>query len=139
MNWVIWCLSAVVVLLVGMAIWVRSAPSDLAEWHVMPAGVTDRDFEGGAMRIIGAGDDGFKRLDDIIRAEPRTEVLAGSVESGMITYISRSKWVGFPDYTTMRAAGKQIELYSRLRFGRSDLGVNRDRLERWISRFTEGG
>ena len=139
MHWVIWCLVTVIVLLVGVAIWVRIAPSDIDEWHVMPAGVTDRDFSGGAMRIIGAGDEGLLRLDEIIREEPRTEVLAGSVESGLITYVSRSRWFGFPDYTTVRATGKQIEIYGRLRFGQSDLGVNRERLERWITRFTEGG
>ena len=139
MKWVITGLGILAVLAAGLAIWARVAPSDPARWHAMPGAVTDRDMEGGAMRVVGAGEDGLSRLDAIIRAAPRTSVLTGSVDKGMITYIARSRLFGFPDYVTVRQAGKQIEIYSRLRFGRSDLGVNAKRLDHWLALYAERG
>ncbi len=138
MNWLIWGAVALVVIIVGLGIWVRIAPSDPARWHVMPEAVTDRDLTGGAMRVVGAGDeDGFNRLNQIIQDTPRTQWLAGAVDDGQVTYVTRSKLIGFPDYTTVRLNGKQIEIYGRLRFGRSDLGVNAARLDRWLALFAE--
>ena len=55
---------------------------------------------------------------------PRTSVLAGSVDTGRITYVTRTQWMGFPDYTTVEQQGETLKLYARLRFGRSDFGVN---------------
>ena len=139
MKWVFALLVVIAALTVGLAIWARQAPSDAARWHVMPGAVTDRDMAVGAMRVVGAGEAGLSELDQIIRAEPRTTVLAGSVEEGMITYITRSAVFGFPDYITIRQNGGQIELYSRLRFGASDMGVNGKRLDRWLAVFGQGG
>ena len=135
MNWLIGSALVLLLLVLGFAAYVRLAPSDPAQWHAMPQAVTERDLAGGAMRVVGAGENGLAQLDAIIRTEPRTTVLAGSVEDGMITYVTRSKLWGFPDYTTVRQTGKQIEIYARLRFGQSDLGVNAARLDRWLTRF----
>ena len=121
----------------GAMIYVRFAPHDVAEWHQMPAAVTNRDFRAGAMRVVGG--DGLERLNEIILATPRTQILAGSVAEGMITYVTRSAFFGFPDYTTIRLAGPQIEIYGRLRFGRSDFGVNAARIDRWLGALTERG
>ena len=123
---------------VAISAYVRLAPTDPERWHTMPAAVTNRDTDGGAMRVVGAGQDGLARLDRIIQATPRTYVLAGSVEAGMITYVTRSRVFGFPDYTTVRQAGPQLELFGRLRFGRSDLGVNAARLDGWLQAFAQG-
>ena len=48
---------------------------------------------------------------------------------------------GFPDYTTVSIlpagtfdnAGPLLMIDGRLRFGRSDLGVNKARIERWLT------
>lgn len=137
MRWIMGAAALLFLVVLAFGAYVRLAPSDPARWHVMPEGVTERDLPGGAMRVVGAGADGLVQLDAIIRAEPRTRVLAGSVEEGMITYVTRSALWGFPDYTTVRRNGKQIELYGRLRFGQSDLGVNAARLDRWLTRYAE--
>jgi len=55
----------------------------------------------------------------------------------MITYVTRSRVFGFPDYTTVRQAGPQLEIYGRLRFGRSDLGVNAARIDGWLQSFAQ--
>ena len=64
----------------------------------------------------------------------RTEVLAGSPSEGRVTYITRSMWFGFPDYTTVQLEDDGLEIYGRLRFGQSDQGVNRARVEGWLDR-----
>jgi len=124
-----------VLILAGLA-FIRLAPSDPARWHQMPESVTDRDLDGGAMRRV-EGD--LAALDAIIRDTPRTRVLAGSPDQGMITYVSRSRVFGFPDYTTVRQSGDMLEIYGRLRFGKSDLGVNAARINGWLDRLAQAG
>lgn len=134
----IWGLGLVAVAVVGFGLYVRLAPSDPAQWHRMPQDVTSRDLPNGAMRVIPAtGAAPLQRLDDIIRATPRTRVLAGSVEAGMITYVTRSAFWHFPDYTTVRQDGERIEVYGRLRFGQSDLGVNAARIDGWLAGYKQ--
>ena len=101
----------------------------------MPDTVSDRDLDGGAMRKV-EGD--LAALDSIIRDTPRTQVLAGSVDEGMITYVTRSRVFGFPDYTTVRQEGDMLEVYGRLRFGKSDLGVNAARIDGWLRQLQAG-
>lgn len=114
----------------GLA-YIRLAPSDAARWHVPLAFIEDADLARGAQRIFETGPDGVARLDVIARDTPRTSVLAGSFEDGMVTYVTRSRGIGFPDYTTAQQDGDILKVYGRLRFGVSDIGVNRDRLEQW--------
>ena len=126
---VLWVLLALVV--VGMG-FIRLAPSDPSRWHVVPEVTQNRDLPGGVMRVMPDAGGALAQLDAIARATPRTTVLAGSVGEGMITYITRTKIMGFPDYTTIRQDGDTLTIYARLRFGQSDLGVNRARIDGWL-------
>lgn len=137
MIWSFWLLLAVVVTVAGFAGWVRMAPSDPARWHVPITADEDRDMPGGVIRVLKgrAGDIG--QLDDIIRATPRTSVLAGTVGDGRVTYVTRSKLWGFPDYTTIEAKDDDLLIHARLRFGQSDMGVNRARVQDWLSRLRQ--
>jgi len=119
--------------------YVRFAPSDPIAWHVAPSVTADADMKRGAKRLVAAGPDALARLDAIAQATPRTSVLAGSVAEGMITYVTRSKAIGFPDYTTVQQDGDTLKIYARLRFGRSDLGVNKARIDGWIGALQAGG
>lgn len=125
----------IVVIAAGLG-YIRLAPSDAARWHVLPGDISDQTLEGGAMRRL-TGD--LAALDAIIRATPRTAVLAGSVAEGMITYVTRSRVFGFPDYTTVRQTGDALEIYGRLRFGASDLGVNAARIDGWLEALRQAG
>ena len=121
----------------GALAFIRLAPSDPARWHVPSEISENKDFDAGVERIVKADPDGLARLHEVILATPRTRVLAGSPQDAMVTYITRSAVFGFPDYTTVQLDGDSLKIHARLRFGLSDTGVNRDRVQRWIK--TWGG
>lgn len=142
-------LSAVVVALVivlGLMAWIRLAPAEAAAWHQWPgdvpaavrsgSGVTP--VTGGAWARLplskGQPKDVLARLNAIALATPRTSVFAGSVEEGRITWVTRSLFWGFPDYTTAQIEADGLTIHARLRFGRNDFGVNAARLRDWLAR-----
>lgn len=125
----LWIGLAVVVGLLG---YVRLAPSDISRWHVASQIAANKNFKGGVIRLVEAGPDGLERFDKLTRETARTTVLAGSVSEGLVTYVTRSKIFGFPDYTTAQQDQEQLKIYARLRFGRSDIGVNKARVSRWL-------
>jgi hypothetical protein len=140
-----WILVGLIVIGVAVGAYVRLAPTDPADWHVDPATA-----EPGPGRFVvkpeGGDTDGplldmpprdaLATLDRVARATPRTQVLAGSVEEGRITYLTRSAIWGFPDYTTVEAVpaedGSRLVIFARLRFGESDMGVNAARVRAWL-------
>lgn len=126
-----------IVLLMGLLAYVRLAPSDPEKWHMMPEFDEDRVLAGGVMRVLHSDDpDYFTRLNQVIEADPSVSLLSGSLDEGMITYIARTKWIGFPDYVTVKRIDGGAKVFSRLRFGRSDLGVNGRRLNGWLVQVT---
>lgn len=126
----IWVGLAAVVVVVGF---IRLAPVDPFDWNSQPELTEDKEFRGGVFKVVRSGPDGLQQFDRIASAAPRTKLLAGSVEEGMATYVTRTKVIGFPDYTTARQDGDLLKVYARLRFGRSDLGVNKARIDGWLS------
>ena len=56
----------------------------------------------------------------------------------MVTYITRTQVLGFPDYTTAAQDGDLLKVYARLRFGRSDLGANKERINGWLAEMEAG-
>ena len=133
---------AIIAVLALMA-YVRLAPVDAAAVNASPAhqeGAWDvvLPMEGGAsLRLSsakGAPSDLLAKLDAIAMATPRTIRIAGSVAEGRITYETRSLLWGFPDYTTAEAREDGLYIHARLRFGKSDLGVNAARLQDWLDR-----
>ncbi len=140
----------------GMA-YIRLAPSDPLRWHVAPelsGGSGWTFFPPGADAVIaGMGRataavtvpgkspaEVLSDLDEIALNTARTVQLAGSPEEGMITWITRSRIFGFPDYTTATArddgSATALILHARLRFGRGDHGVNAARLRDWLGQLT---
>ncbi len=115
--------------IVALLAFIRLAPSDVSRWHTPIGSAEDVTGAGWAARVIPATSGLLSDLHQGMLALPRTELLAGSVGDGRLTYITRSKLIGFPDYTTIEQDNDQIKLYGRLRFGKSDMGVNAKRLD----------
>ena len=112
-------------------LWVRLAGDDPARWHQVSE-VRDMGHAAGENWHVyrEAGTPArLQELDAAVRALPRTERLAGSVDAGKVTYVTRSKLMAFPDYTTLSLSDDGvIEVFARSRYGKSDLGVNRARV-----------
>jgi hypothetical protein len=122
-----WILSIMAVV-AGLA-YIRLAPVDVARWHKPIGDADNSDGEGWSARVVQASPGKLSDIHQTMLKLPRTQLVAGSVGDGRLTYITRSKWMGFPDFTTVEQADSHIKLYARLRFGRSDLGVNGKRLD----------
>ena len=125
-------------------IYIRTAPNDLARIHSIPANSAvpgkQEYFNAGIIiseRVNAKPQALLQDLHEIITATPRTTALTGSVEGGMISYVTRSRVLGFPDYTTVRTVPEddhsRLIIYSRLRFGRYDFKVNSYRLYIWMA------
>lgn len=119
--------------------YIRYGPSDPADWHVDPLVTANQDLVDGVRRRVSDAPGLMERLHLIALETPRTEVLAGSVEEGHITYVTRSRWMGFPDYATVKRDDGQLEIWSRLRFGKTDMGVNKARIDAWLQRLSGDG
>lgn len=137
----VFLLGGLLAALVIFAAFVRLAPSDPALWHVAPLaqgaeGSVVAEKGAASLRLAGDGAALLARLDDIALATPRTTRLAGSVAEGRITWITRSAFWGFPDYTTAEAGPEGLVVQARLRFGRDDMGVNAARLQDWQASLT---
>jgi uncharacterized protein (DUF1499 family) len=139
---------AALLTLAAVMLYVRFTPADMAEWHVDPRAVPKpRTPNHWLIRPVGgdARPPNFTleaaelagRVDAVMLSMPRTERVAGSVAAGHMTYLTRSPWMGFPDYTAIRVysteAGSSFAALARARFGRSDRGVNRARLEALVT------
>lgn len=122
-------------LIVGVAgmIWFRVAPTDVNRWHVSISDTESADHIFGVTRVMEGSPDKLDAFNGLFSLEPRTKILAGSVSTGHITYVTRSAFWGFPDYTTVQLVVDELRIFARLRFGRSDLGVNRARIDRVLS------
>ena len=119
----------VMLLVAAMVAYVQLAPSDPQRWHLDVTAEQDKDFAGGAVRVV---DVDLAVMDAVIR-KSGAKVLSGSVEEGHITYITRTRIAGFPDYVTVQQVDGRLRIFSRPRFGKSDLGVNKRRVEGWLA------
>lgn len=125
------------------AAFVRLAPTDPARWHVSLAASPRSIKPNDAASYPGAPELALppaalaQRIADIALAEPRTVLIAGSVAAGHMTFVQRSALWGFPDFITVEVlpapGGSALRLWSRSRFGYSDMGVNAARRDRWLA------
>ncbi len=130
-------LAFLVLLVLVLVAYIRLVPTNAARWHTLPdvAGPGDTAEEGGFLavrRITAPAAEVLAAVEQRALATPRTTLLRGSVAEGMITFQTRSLIMGFPDHTTVAVQGDLLVIYGRLRFGRSDLGVNRARIAGWL-------
>lgn len=125
------------------ALWFRMAPMPAEVWHVEPADVTPPASPNYDLRV-GVRAPVFDapldiiamRLDAVATAE-RADIIGGDAFTGHVTYVARSALMGYPDAVSVRLVpvqgGTRVEMFSRSRFGYSDMGVNTARLDRWIA------
>jgi uncharacterized protein (DUF1499 family) len=132
----------------GVMLYVRFTPTDAAMWHVDPRAIS-KPAKPNNWLIRPVGGDARPphyraEVADLVAAIEAAaagmgdmRLIAGSAQSGHLTYQSRTKWMGFPDFTTFRVystdEGVSFAAFSQARFGHSDLGYNRARLEAMLA------
>jgi len=81
-------------------------------------------------------------MGEVIASEPRITRVHTDDAALTERYVQRSALMGFPDTIVVRYLGQveghsTLAMYSRSQLGRSDLGVNRARLERWLEKLRQ--
>ena len=132
-------LSLFLIAVAALLAYIRLAPSDPATWHIAltprpailaaPSPDAVVTLRGGAYMDLPASS--FAALKSIAANTPRTQILTETPDH--ITWITRSKLIGFPDYTTAQITPTGLTVYARQRFGSEDMGVNAARLTAWRS------
>lgn len=133
-------LAAIILLavLASPVIYIRLAGHDVARWHLAPepafaaplGQITE--IPGGAVTRMADGSAALLRMADKAQVTPRTVLLAGSLADGHMTWVTRSRWMAFPDYTTAQILPDgTLAVWARQRYGRGDHGVNAARLLAW--------
>lgn len=128
---------------IGAAVYFRSVSMPPEVWDVDPSGVTPAQspnyalLVGDAAPVFDMAPDVLAMRIDAIATAEGAEMIAGDLAEGRMTYVARSRLMGFPDAVSIRlvplAQGTRMEIYSRSRFGYSDMGVNAARVARWIA------
>lgn len=131
------------ILAIAASAYVRLAPITATDWHVDPsevappttpnfallAGVEAISVDAPALALAG-------RLQTIAEAEG-AEAIAGSLAEGFVTYVVRTRLMGYPDFVTITLVPEgevtRMHIFSRSRYGQSDLGVNTARVQRWLT------
>jgi hypothetical protein len=133
--------SILALLVLGLATYIRVAPHQLDHAHDAPhpRGPGDYAFPTGheAVRAISTSErEAFERAHALVIATPRTTVLRGAGEDLGVTHVTRSQIWGMPDYTSVYVLSGDPSLLvfrATSRFGPTDFGVNRRRIEAWVA------
>ncbi|RLL63935.1 DUF1499 domain-containing protein [Paenirhodobacter hankyongi] len=122
----------------GLGAWVRLAPLPADLYHRMDSahGVGDWPAPGGfeAVRQVTEPKATLAALVTVVEATPRTALIEGSVEEGLVTVVTRSALWGLPDISNLWIEGDRVHVRGHLIFGPFDFGGNRSRIEGWLAR-----
>lgn len=128
----------------------RVMPVDAARYHIRPAlavPLSTPNF------VLMVGDEALvlpRNLADVAAdvalkaASDGAVLLAGQPEDGFVTYVYRSRLMGFPDALSLTLdptdeGGTRVQIFSRSRFGYGDLGVNAARVADWVAALQAAG
>lgn len=142
-------LALLVALVAGLLLFIRLSPMRPDRWHLDPLTAARpstpnayllRDGDGDAPAPVFAAPPEMvaQALERMLATQPRVTRLAGSAGAGWVTYVQRSRIMGYPDAISIRLTaengGTRVAVFSRSRFGYGDGGVNAARVGRWIDR-----
>ena len=77
----------------------------------------------------GSKDELYKEITKVALGTPRTLLLSNDP----LQFITRSKFLGFPDITAIDIQDGNLIIYATSVFGQLDFGVNRARALKWVS------
>jgi uncharacterized protein (DUF1499 family) len=145
----LWVVALALLVAPGGLAYIRSVGHDPAVWHADPA-LGERTGRPNDILVAPPGEGGdiaspvfdetpealLQSFAEVALSKPRGSVVAGDPAAGFVTFVQRSALMGYPDYISARAVetpeGAALWIWSRSRFGYSDMGVNRGRIEDWL-------
>ena len=150
----LWVLGLVLAAVVGASVYMRTLSHPADVWHldpveatrsstdndylVAPKGVTEARVDRTFVPREIAPKDLLFLFDSIARNSPRVERLAMDEDNMSATYVQTTALFAFPDYITVRAVTVDsragLVIWSRSRFGASDFGVNKERIDDWLAK-----
>jgi len=77
----------------------------------------------------GSKDEFYEEITKVALGTPRTLLLSNDP----LQFITRSKFLGFPDITAIDIQDGNLIIYATSVFGQLDFGVNRARALKWLS------
>ena len=77
----------------------------------------------------GRKDEFYEEITKVALGTPRTLLLSNDP----LQFITRSKFLGFPDITAIDIQDGNLIIYATSVFGQLDFGVNRARALKWVS------
>ena len=77
----------------------------------------------------GSKDELYEEITKVALGTPRTLLLSNDP----LQFITRSKFLGFPDITVIDIQDGNLIIYATSVFGQLDFGVNRARALKWVS------
>ncbi|MDA9089264.1 DUF1499 domain-containing protein [Amylibacter sp.] len=77
----------------------------------------------------GSKDELYEEITKVALGTPRTLLLSNDP----LQFITRSKFLGFPDITAIDIQDGNLIIYATSVFGQLDFGVNRARALKWVS------
>lgn len=143
-----WSIVLFIITIIAMMLYIRFAPSSVAKWHVAP-NIATSSGKPNEYQLVGnkavtfdlSASNLSKIVHEYVENQPNITKLEETPEKGLLTFIQRSKIMGYPDYITISILPisenqAQLEILSRSRFGYSDLGTNRKRVDMWVMGIT---
>lgn len=77
--------------------------------------------------------------EQMLKTEPRVKLTVSRPETNHYQYVQRSFLFRFPDYIDVEfipltSSSSTLAVYSRARYGYSDFGVNKKRVQNWLKK-----
>ncbi|MDU8945662.1 DUF1499 domain-containing protein [Ovoidimarina sediminis] len=125
---------------IALQAWIRLSAVDPARWHtaieVPEDAPGDWPMQNGHRAVFDLAETPqtvWSRVETHLLSLPRTRVLVGEAGTGRMTFVTRTAFWGFPDFTTVevlpREGGARVRVFARQGIGQYDWGVNRARVE----------
>lgn len=109
------------------------------QYLLCPEGLCTTQTDGAAPVFDVPADQLQVAWDEMVAAEPRTQVLRRDVTNMEVDYVQRSRLFRFPDVISVRFipvddAHSTLAIYSRSVYGKGDMGVNHARIDGWLAK-----
>ena len=108
------------------------------QFLLCPAGLNEDEAHQTAPEYLVSGPELKSALIRVLETVPRLDRIIWDEDKGYFDLIQRSALFRFPDRITIQVVSSpknrsSLAIYSRSTYGYSDLGVNKARIEAWLS------